>query len=380
MSPRPKRRSAEAARSARPPVYFGSVAVRQPEADCSLPAKLGRILKKFDLAKLSQGAWVPIKMHLGGELGFTTIHPVFVRVVAQAIKAAGGKPFVLDATMGAVESAAARGYTPETIGCPIVSAGGPYDRYVVPRRIGYRTLDRVNVLGAIWDAPCLINLSHVKGHGCCGYGGACKNIAMGCVDGPTRGKIHALEGGIDWIARRCTRCGRCVKACDTGAISLDAGSKEIEIFYHNCRYCRHCISACPKHALTMRNENGYEHFQEGMARTTRAVLDSFDAARVLYINLLVNITMFCDCWGFSSPSVVPDVGVLASQDIVAIESASLDLIQADRFIPGSLIGSRQLQDGKHLFERMHGKDPFVQLRALERHGCGRSDYALVEVS
>lgn len=378
-SPAQPRRKPGAPSAACPVVRFVSVATQRPEADATLPAKFQRLLKTFDLKHLSQGAWVPIKMHLGGGLGYTTIHPLLVRTVVQAVKEAGGRPFVVDGYFDAVNESAARGYTSETLGCPIVAAGGPYASHVIRLKAGLKSLDEIAVFGAIHDAPCLINLSHVKGHGACGYGGACKNIAMGCVDGPTRAKIHALEGGIDWVAERCVFCGRCVEACDTGAITLDKKKRSLEIFFHHCRFCRHCVAACPKQALVVGEKDGFRHFQEGMALTTQLILNTFEPSRVLHINVLTNITMFCDCWGMSSPSVVPDIGIMASHDMVAVETASLDAIEACRFIPGSLIGRRKLGRGRHLLEKIHGKDPFVQLRALERRGVGRADYERIDV-
>ncbi len=360
-------------------VYFASVGAARPEGSATLPAKLQRMLKKFDLKHLSQGQVVPIKMHLGGNLGYSTIHPLIVRMVVNAVKEAGGKPFVVEAGFGTVAAAADRGYTTETLGCPIIAAGGPYDTYVTEREIGYRQLDKVRIYGAIWDAPCLINLSHVKGHGDCGYGGACKNIAMGCVDGPTRKKIHALEGGIDWDKAVCTYCGRCAKACDTEAVTVDKEEKSVSIFFHHCRYCRHCIAACPTKALKMRDERGFSFFQEGMALTTKAVLDSFDPTRVLHINVLTQITMFCDCWGMTTPSLVPDIGIMGSHDMVALESACLDAIKSENLIPGTLIGKWALHEGDHLFEKIHGKNPWIQVKALETHGLGTIKHRLDEV-
>ena len=368
------------AKSTSAKVLFGSIAVSKPEANATLPAKLARILKEFDFKKLCGKDWVPIKMHLGGGLGYTTAHPVFVRTIVDAVKAAGGKPFVVDGYFDTIASAATRGYTQETIGCPLVSAGGVYNSHIITKKIGYKTFDTANIFGAINDAPCLINFSHVKGHGACAYGGACKNIAMGCVDGPTRHKIHALEGGIEWDKAKCVFCGRCVKACDSGAISMDAKKKSVDVFFHNCRYCRHCVSACPHEALVMTDDHGFKHFQEGMALTTKAVLEKFAPERLLHINLLTNITMFCDCWGMSSPNLVPDIGVMASHDIVAIEQASLDMIKEENFIAGSLIGKRKLGPGKHLLEKVHAKDPFVQVKSLERHGLGTRKYTLQEVN
>ena len=360
-------------------VYFASVGVARPEGSATLPAKLERMLGRFDLKHLCQGQAVPIKMHLGGHLGYSTIHPLLVRMVVKAVKAAGGKPFVVEAGFGAVSSAADRGYTAETLGCPIVAAGGPYDSYVVERDIGFHQLDKARIYGTIWDAPCLINLSHVKGHGACGYGGACKNIAMGCVDAKTRTKIHALEGGIVWNKAKCVFCGRCVKACDTQAIKLDPKAKSLGIFFHNCRFCRHCVAACPEKALTVDDRSGFTNFQEGMALATREVLGSFKPGRVLHINVLTQITMFCDCWGITTPSLVPDIGIMGSVDMVAIETACLDAIKAENLIPGTLIGKIKLRKGGHLFEKIHGKDPWIQVQALERHGLGTQRYAIEEV-
>ena len=181
-------------------VYFGSAHVERADAAVSLPAKLERILSKVNLERLCRGAWVPIKMHLGGGLGYTMIHPVFVNIVVKAVKAAGGKPFVVDGMFHTIATAAERGYTAETVGCPIVSAGGPYDSHIVTRAVDFPGLDKINALGVIWDARCLINFSHIKGHGVCSYGGACKNIAMGCVDRATRGCLHALSGCLSYTS------------------------------------------------------------------------------------------------------------------------------------------------------------------------------------
>ena len=362
-------------------VYFGSVAVTRPEAAATLPAKLKRILGKFDLKKLcGEGDYVPIKMHLGGGNGYTTIHPVLVRVVVDAVREAGGKPIVVDGYFDTIATAYLRGYTQETLGCPLISAGGLYDSYTFPENIGYRSYDVAQIFGLIYESKAMINLSHVKGHGVCGYGGACKNIAMGCVDAKTRSKIHNLEGGIEWDKSKCTFCGRCEKACSEDAITVNPGKKEFDLFFHHCRYCRHCILACPNGALTMNDEKGFRHFQEGMALTTKAVLKHFDPERLLHVNVLTNLTMFCDCWGITTPNLVPDIGITASHDIVAVEQASLDLIKTENFIEGSLIGrDKKLGEGTHLLEKVHGKDPFVQVDALERNGLGSRTYQLQEV-
>lgn len=358
-------------------VHYASVAFDRLEADATLPAKFLRLLDLYPLPEMVKDRRVALKMHLGGGLGYSTIPPLFVRLLVRKLKEAGGQVFVTD-TYWALEDAVARGYTPEVLGAPLIPATGSNDRYLYKVPVDYRSLQEIQVAGEIHDAEVLINFSHVKGHGCCAFGGAVKNLAMGCVSAETRSQIHALEGGLEWRADLCTHCEACIRACRYGANRFtDEG--EYRITYHHCRYCQHCANACPQGAITL-DPQGFHHFQEGMALSTQSVLAGFAPERVLHINLLLNITYVCDCWGLTTPALVPDIGLLASHDVVAIEQASLDLIKAENLIMqgvprGKLVGSEG-----HLFERLHGKSPFIQLEALQRRGLGRREYELVEVS
>ncbi len=223
----------------------------------------------------------------------------------------------------------------------------------------------------------LIDFSHVKGHGTCGYGGACKNLAMGCVTQATRRDIHGLEGGINWDEKACDQCETCIDECRYEANKFtDEGI--YELFFHHCTLCQHCVEVCPNNALTFSTKS-FLDFQKGMAIATEEVLKNFSKENVFYINVLLNITMLCDCWGMSTPSLVPDIGILASDDLVAIEKASLDMIKSEELLPNSLPEGRELREGKHLFEKIWGKDPFVQITELEKKGLGSIDYEIKEV-
>ena len=363
----------------RPPaeVLFASIRAERLEPNATLPKKFERMLDRLPLAAAVEGQTVAVKMHLGGNVGYSTIHPLLVRLLVAKIKEHGPKRVFVTDGLGSASTAAARGYTPETIGCQILPVAGPSGNYVYNKRVSYRTLKRISVAGAIHDADVLIDFSHVKGHGDCAYGGACKNIAMGCVNDKTRGALHALEGGLTWIEGKCTHCGKCVEACERGAARFDKNGK-FTIFYHHCAFCRHCQLACPQGAIKITNSQ-YRHFQEGMALCTKTVLDTFKPGRALYINVLTQITVFCDCWGMTTPSLVPDIGIMASDDIVAIEQASLDAIRVESLIKDGLPPGRTLGPGKHLFEKIHYKDPFVQVKALEREGLGTRKYELAEI-
>ncbi|KKK77716.1 hypothetical protein LCGC14_2850780, partial [marine sediment metagenome] len=217
--------------------------------------------------------------------------------------------------------------------------------------------ESVNIAGAIADADAMIVLSHGKGHGHSGFGGAIKNIAMGCVDGTTRGWIHRLmSAAFEWDESKCSGCLLCRDNCPNDAISFEDG--KLSIFDHACKYCMHCQLACPTDAITI-DQRGYRWFQHGMALTVRETLKEFEPDSVLHITMLLQITPFCDCWGFTTPSIVPDVGIVASDDIVAAETAALDLIREEDFIEGSLPQPLKRSGPGHLLEQIHGKKVIV---------------------
>ncbi len=360
-------------------VLFAPAAIQRLEAKASLPAKFERLLGRYDLKGMCAGKVVAIKIHVGGELSFTTVPPVFLRLLVRQIKAAGAQSvFITDGT-GAVAGAVARGYTAEVLGAPLVGSAGVHEKFYFRHKVNYRSLKEVQVVGNIEAADVLINLSHFKGHGACGYGAACKNLAMGCVTQHSRGALHKLEGGLAYDPQRCTHCRKCVEACNHGAAKWNEAENRLEIFYHHCSYCQHCVMACPHGAIQLQGD-GFIPFQHGLALATREVLKTFEPQRVLHINVLMQITVYCDCWGFSTPALVPDVGILASPDIVAVDKASLDATCDGQPLPGSLPPRMELRGGKHLFERIHGKDPYIQIRQMEEVGLGTGNYRLVQVN
>lgn len=358
-------------------VYFASAKMRALKGDASLPAKFKRMLAGFPLKDMFEGKTVAIKMHLGGYLGYSTIPPLFVKMLVTAIREAGGRPFVTDGSP-AIPMAKDRGYTEEVLGCPIVPAAGLGEKYYTTVPIDFEKLNDVRMCGEIVGADAMIVLSHGKGHGQCGWGGAIKNIAMGNVTSKSRGDIHALlDTEFHWDEEACTHCYLCRDNCPAEAISFK--EDKLDIFMHHCRYCMHCVTSCPVGAISI-NESSMLSFQAGMARVTKACLDLFEPDRVLYINYVMNVTPFCDCWGFTSPAIVPDVGILASTDIVATEQASIDMVRTEDFIPGSLPPPYSVRDVEgHLLMKIHGKDPYLQVEEAEKVGLGNRKYEIEEV-
>lgn len=359
-------------------VYFASTAVKKLEAGATLPAKFSRLLKRFLPKEGLEKKRIAIKMHIGSGIGYTTIHPVFVIELIKALKEREALPFITDGSFS-VSGAKFRGYTEEVLGAPIIPAAGVNDKYYYEKEVGFKSLKKIQLCGNITDADGLIVFSHGKGHGHSGFGGAIKNIAMGCVTCKTRGDIHRLSSSHFTIdPKKCKQCLTCIKNCPTAAISYNKEKKVVEIFDHHCRYCMHCVECCPENAITI-DMSGYRDFQHGMSLVVRETLQALNPKPVFYITVLTNITPLCDCWGFSTPSLVPDIGILASLDIGAIEKASLDMIKVENFIEGSLPGHFKLGREGHLFQRIHGKNPYIQVEEIIKVGIGASEYNLTEV-
>lgn len=355
-------------------VLFSSVEYDKYDSDVTLPAKFKRMIDNMGMEDVVKGKLTVIKMHVGRRIGYSTIHPLFVKILVDKLKGYGAEVFITDQDVSGAKN---RGYTEDFLGVPIVDACGVTSKYYYEKHVDFKTFKNVDVAGNIHDAEVMIDLSHVKGHGACGYGGACKNLAMGCVTDRTRAQIHGLEGGMEWDADACIHCEACISSCNHNANHFD--KEGIYRFdFHNCTNCQHCVKVCPVEAIKM-DAHRYEDFQVGMALCTEQVLKTFEPGNVFYINFLTNITALCDCWGLTTPALVPDIGIMASKDIVAIERACLDAIKMENFIPAGAPQGHEMGTTGHLFERLHGKDPFVQLRELEKCNLGTQEYTIEEI-
>lgn len=362
-------------------LLFAAFAPKTLEPANSIGNKFQRLLEKLDLPSAVGNRTVAVKMHLGGGGGFSTIHPFFVRKLIQAVRKAGAREVFVTDLRRDISGAIDRGYTEEVFGCRIVPVCGEDERdfKTFPVEPPFHGMDRIELSGAILKADVLLDFSHVKGHGVCGFGGASKNLSMGAVTDKMRQMLHGLEGGLVWKEEKCSHCGSCIANCPNGAMKFDENGR-LDVFYHNCKFCRHCVLICPEQAITM-TAGGYLDFQKGMAMTSAKLLEQFPEDRRLFINMLMDTTIFCDCWSMTTPRLIPDIGILAGRDIVAVEQATLDLINREELIPKSLPEGWDLLEDRslHLFERIHHKDPYAVVRYLEELGCGTSDYALEEI-
>jgi hypothetical protein len=366
-------------------VYFGSPRQARLQSAETLPAKLDLILNELHLRDRVKGESVVIKMHTGNNMIYSTIHPVFVRRVVQAIKDGGGTPYVVDVDWDA-DGAEQRGYASEVIGCPVYPSAGPEDRYFYPHSHPFMNLTTWKVAGLMQDSSFLVNFAHVKGHPNTGFGAAIKNIALGCVTGETRRAMHdVFHQAPYWFPEACpdeaTR-RRILAACPFKALVEDKEQPtRLHLHHDRCNQCGRCLAVAPAGSLKIDPAN-FHPFFEACAIAARIVLSTFAPGKAIHLNLATHMSPVCDCFGFTSLPILPDAGIFGSDDIVAVDQAVLDATRGMRLIEENLplVMEVATREG-HPFHQLHGplKDPDLATAFAEQHGLGSRAYDLVDV-
>lgn len=367
------------------PVYYGSPRQARLDAGETLPAKLDKILEQLNVRERVKGEVVAIKVHTGSNIGYSTVHPVFMRKVVKAVLEGGGKPFITDIEWD-VQGAESRGYTPETIGCPIFPATGIKDQYHYKHHHPYKGIEDWEVAGMVQDAGFLINFAHLKGHPSCGFGGAVKNLALGCMTGKIRGKMHdVMHYDPYWFPELCPdrETFECILAsCPHQALVEDKKQPgQIHMHYEECNQCGRCLKVAPAGSLKI-NPLNFHSFQEACAISASTTLSTFEKDKQIHLVLATQITPVCDCFGFTSMPILPDAGIFGSNDILAVEKAVLDATAGMRLIEENMPTTMEVHTrAGHPFRWLHGpyKDPYKIIEYGEKYGMGSSDYELLDI-
>ncbi len=366
-------------------VYYGSPRQNKLEAKETLPAKLDLILERLHLRDRVKKELVCLKLHVGNNISYSVIHPVFVRKVVQAIKDGGGQPFVVDVDWD-VARCENRGYTTEVLGCPVYPVAGLRDEYYKEHEWEFKNMKTWKVAGMVEEASFMVNFAHVKGHPACGFGGAFKNIALGCMVGETRGKIHdTMHFDKYWFKENCPDKAvmqKIVDSCPIGAIVFDRHDpEELHVHFEPCNQCMRCQKVAPAGSLKIDPVNP-SSFQEACAISTAITLSTFEKGKATHLALATHMTPVCDCFGFTSMPIMQDAGIFGSDDIVALDKAVLDMTADSKLFVENLPTSMEAQDnGGHPFAQLHGiyKDPYQVMRYGEKLGLGSQEYELVDV-
>jgi uncharacterized Fe-S center protein len=352
----------------------------------SLLDKLADLLKRTKLeTKIKKGDLTAVKLHFG-EMGNTAyLRPVFLRVIVDRVKALGGKPFLTDTntlytgsrsdSVSHLTTAVRNGFDYAVVDCPLIIADGLRGKTGSRVEIDGHVLKEVGIAAAILEADALIVVTHFKGHELSGFGGAIKNLGMGCAT--REGKLEQHSTVAPSIHEgTCVGCRLCTGYCPAGAISVR--EKKATISPKKCIGCGECIIVCPVQAIQIQWNESPDIFQKKMAEYALGALRRKEK-KTLFVNFVMQVSPACDCYPNSDAAIVRDLGILASDDPVAIDTASSDLVNGAEVMPNTAI-RKPLHAGDDKWRAIYPSiDWNIQLDHAERLGMGTRSYTLVKI-
>jgi len=312
-----------------------------------------------------------VKVHFGEEGNTGFVRPEHLRLICDEISGKGGSAFLSDANTlyrgrrlnsnDHLKLAYEHGFTKEVTGVDVIIPDDTRKENVIAVEIKQKFIKTAKLARIFIDSDALIAVSHFKGHILTGFGGALKNIGMGCASREGKLAQHCDVAPVVH-SDRCIGCGECEIICPSAAIYLE--NKKSVVDSSKCIGCASCLAVCPTMAMFIDFAAGGK-VQDKMVEYSLAVLKE-KKNKAGFINFAVKINKECDCWGAENPRIAPDVGLLASNDPVSIDKASFDLVNKSC--------------GKDIFKATHPEqDGIKQLKYAQEIGLGSLDYELVEL-
>ncbi|MBO5129755.1 MAG: DUF362 domain-containing protein [Oscillospiraceae bacterium] len=363
-------------------VYFTNFRTTYRE---NLPQKLARLVKKAGMLEGIDfsNKFTAIKIHFGEPGNLSYLRPNYSKVVIDLIKAQGGRVFLTDCNtlyvgrrknaLDHLEAAYENGYNPFTTGCHVIIADGlkGTDEVLVPVDGDY--VKEAKIGRAIMDADIIISMNHFKGHEATGFGGALKNLGMGC--GSRAGKMEMHSAGKPIVLKgQCIGCGACTRICAHSAITVT--DKKASIDYSKCVGCGRCIGICPMDATAAPNDESNDILNCKIAEYAKAVIQDRPN---FHISLIVDVSPNCDCHSENDVPIVPNVGMFASFDPVALDMACADAVNRQPVIAGSILDELP----KYTGDRFNDNHPETNWMSAVEHaqkiGIGTMEYELIEI-
>ena len=369
-------------------VYFSDL---RCQPGTSLLNKLEKLIRAAGIEQIDfQRKMVAIKMHFGEPGNLAFLRPNYAKAVADVIKSLGGVPFLTDCNtlypgrrknaLEHLEAAYENGFFPLATGCQVIIADGlrGNDDVEVPVENG-EYIKQAKIGKAVMEADVIISLSHFKGHEQTGFGGAIKNLGMGC--GSRRGKMEQhSQGKANVSSECCVGCRKCATQCAHGAISYGE-DKKASIDQTKCVGCGRCIAVCNFDAIHAGNDCAIEELSCRMAEYAKAVVYGRPH---FHVSLVIDVSPYCDCHGENDVPIVPDVGMFASFDPVALDQACAEACLRQQPIPGSHLDEEMhkadfCDHHDHFINSMPTTDWKLCLAHCEKIGIGSRSYELIEV-
>jgi len=350
-------------------VFF--IPARGEESAKSLSEKIKRVFQKLNFTEdINKNSLVALKIHFGEKGNKGYIKPWWLSDTIQLIKNQTKRVFFTDTNTLYVGSrtnapdhmmlAHGHGFEIQRSGIPVIIADGLKGRNSDDVVVNKQRINTAQIASLFTDSDALLCLSHFTGHMLTGFGAAIKNLGMGCAS--RAGKLDQHSDVHPRVnPKYCDLCQTCFDFCPEGAIKEK--DEKAFIVDEKCIGCGECLVVCPQGAVKMTWDNDTIRIQEKMAEYAFAVSKIFDN-KIACLNFLIHITKGCDCMGKGSPPFTEDIGILASYDPVALDQASVDMINE--------------QNGKDIIKAQNEVDWAVQIKHGEKIGLGCRDYTIVK--
>ncbi len=363
-------------------VYYTSMKTSFSE---NLPQKLERLIKKAGIGEIDfERKYAAIKIHFGEPGNLAFLRPNYAAVVVKVVKELGGKPFLTDCNtlyvggrknaLDHMDAAYQNGFSPFSTGCHVIIADGlkGTDEELVPVE-GGEYIKEAKIGRAVMDADVFISLNHFKGHEATGFGGALKNIGMGC--GSRAGKMEMHSAGKPSVNHDpCIGCGRCIKICAHDAPSITNGKATID--HDKCVGCGRCIGVCPTDAIVAAGDESNDILNRKIAEYSKAVLSDRPH---FHISLVIDISPNCDCHSENDIPIVPDVGMFASFDPVALDLACADAVNKQPVIAGSQLDRMPHVHHDHFIDSAPATNWKSSIEHAVKIGIGNAEYEMIEI-
>lgn len=348
--------------------------------------KLARLVKTAGMLENIdfKNHYTAIKIHFGEPGNLAFLRPNYAKVIVDLIKQAGGKAFLTDCNtlyvggrknaLDHMDAAYENGYSPFSTGCHIIIGDGlkGTDDVYVPIENG-EYVKEAKIGRAIMDADIFISLTHFKGHEMAGFGGTLKNIGMGC--GSRAGKMEMHSAGKPRVRRsKCVGCGFCQKNCAHSAITIT--DRKASIDHSRCVGCGRCIGSCPMDAVQAGNDESNDIMNKKIAEYSLAVVQGRPQ---FHISLVVDVSPYCDCHAENDVPIVPDVGMFASFDPVALDMACVDAVNHQTALAGSILDERAHTHHDHFTDVHPDTNWEVCIDHAVKIGLGNKEYELITI-